>query len=301
MDDDSQPIGRVSPALLAEARLQLHWAAQAAAAPGKQILPHQDDFGEQSFRWMSGPRCLAQGLVEGARPFRSALRPAPPPLMLLDGEGAAIDELPLPGSTLEEAYGWLEAGVKRLLGRPLERPLERPGEIPAHPVGSEGLFGDGDGADMGAAFTEVGRWFAFADRLLGKLAARAPGASPVRCWPHHFDIATLIPLDAPGSAPRNPETARSIGVGLSPGDAGRAEPYFYVTPWPYPEKSGLPPLACGGVWNCEGWVGAVLPASVLVGATGEGDDVRAQAGCFLDSAVAACRRLLESPGDGASS
>jgi hypothetical protein len=299
MDDDWQPLGTVAPALLADARLQLHWAAQAAAAPGKQLLPHQADYGEQSFRWMRGPRALAQGLIEGARPFRSALRPAAPALVLLDGEGAAIEKLPLPGRTLEEVYGWLEGGIERLLGRPLERPLERPGELPAHPVGSGRPFGaPGALGEDDPAFAEVGRWFAFADQLLGELAARQPGASPVRCWPHHFDIATSIPLDPPGSR-EDPESARSIGVGLSPGDAGRAAPYLYVTPWPYPRDAELPAVDGGGVWHREGWMGAVLEGPALLDGVREGrgrGDARAQAERFLDSAVAACRRLLGTAG-----
>jgi hypothetical protein len=81
-------------------------------------------------------------------------------------------------------------------------------------------------------------------------------------------------------------------VGLSPGDAERSAPYFYVTPWPYPREAELPALDGGGAWNRDGWVGAVLEAAALL----DGGDARARAGCFLDSAVAACRRLLDETG-----
>lgn len=79
-----------------------------------------------------------------------------------------------------------------------------------------------------------------------------PRASAVRVWPHHFDIATLITLDD-GDA----ERARSVGVGLSPGDGGIPQPYFYVTPWPYPESKFGPKLPWNGYWHSKGWFGAV--------------------------------------------
>jgi hypothetical protein len=281
-----ETLGGVEPGKLVDARLQLHWAAQAVAAVGKQLLPHQSDFGEQSFQWLEGPRALAQEMVtSGAgRPFRSAIRLASPSLLFLDEEGEILRELPLEGRTLEEAYGWVKTEVEALLGRSLEQPLERPEGMPEHPVASGAPFAFRDLA----APAELARYFAGADRLLRRLQDRNPGASPVRCWPHHFDIATLIALD-PGA---DPEKARSIGVGLSPGDGGRPEPYFYVLPWPKPEGK-LPPLD-GGAWNAEGWVGAVLGATEITGAGSNGAQ-RSRMERFLDSAVAACRSLL---GDG---
>ncbi len=273
---DWETLGAVDPRELTEARLQLHWAAQAAAAVGKQLVPHQPDFGEQSFHWLPGARALAQRLVEGMRPFRSAVRPSPAALLLLDENGATLAELPLEGRSLDAVYEWVRVEVERLLGRPLEQPLERPGEdFPAHPVGCGAPFSTAD-----PAFAEVGRYFADADRALRAVAARHPGASPVRCWPHHFDLATLILLD-PGD---DPEKACSIGVGLSPGDGDIAEPYFYVLPWPAPATHALPELAGGGRWQTAGWVGAVLEASSFTGAGSNGAQAQ-QVEDFLASAV----------------
>jgi hypothetical protein len=78
-------------------------------------------------------------------------------------------------------------------------------------------------------------------------------------WPHHFDLASLVTLSGSG------EHATTIGLGFSPGDAGIDEPYFYVTPWPAPEAATLPALTIGR-WNTEGWTGAVLRASQIIGA-----------------------------------
>ena len=279
-----ETLGRVPLERLADARLQLHWAAQAASAVGKQLLDHQPDSSEQSFVWRDGPRALVQGAVPGPLPFRSGLRPARPALVLLDEGDRSIREHLLDSHTLEEAYAWLEGEIRGHLGRRLERPLERSGEeIPPHPVASGARFSAADSE----AFEEMGRWFFNAHHFLSAVAASNPGASPVRCWPHHFDIATRIALDPEGDA----ETARSINVGLSPGDAARAEPYFYATPWPHPQGKPFPELDGGGFWNTEGWTGAVLPASDLVRSP-RGEEQREQAERFVATAIAACRNLL---------
>jgi hypothetical protein len=283
---DWEPLGAVDPRELIGVRLQLHWMAQAAAAVGKQLLDHRPDFSEQSSQWSAGLRALVQDPVAGERPFRAGLRPSPPALLLAGGDGEILRELPLDGHTLEEAYGWMQGQVEGLLGRPLEQPLERPGELPPHPVSSGAPFSF-PGAD---ACAEIGRYFANADRLLQDVRTRNPGASTVRCWPHHFDIATLIALD-PGA---DAEAARSIGVGLSPGDDSFSEPYFYVLPWPAP-KGDLPEIAGGGWWHTEGWTGAVLEASRFTG-TGSNGAQAQRAEDFLNSAVAACRRLLGTGG-----
>jgi hypothetical protein len=281
-----ETLGAVPPGELAAARIELHWAAQAAAAPGRLLLPPQGDSGQQSFAWDGRDRVLAQGAVAAARPFRSALAFDPPALALLDETGADLASMPLSGHTLDEGYTWLERALEALLGRPLPGPLERPGELPPHDLGAGGSFSSG-----GPAFAELARYFAAFDGLLREVAAASPGASPVRCWPHHLDLATRIALDADAA---DPETARSIGVGMAPGDAARPAPYVYVTPWPYPGELAarhLPPLPCGGTWNTEGWLGAVLAAGPLV-AAGPGPAQREAAATFIGAAIAYCRGWL---------
>jgi hypothetical protein len=276
-----EEVGGVASGELIEARLTLHWAAQVACAPGKQLLPPQPDFRQQSFTWDPAAGALVQGVVAAPRPFRSALQIARLALALLDDRGGTLAELALAGRTLDEAYTWLQGEIEPLLGRPLAQPLERPGEgLPAHPVGAGARFERREPA----GFAEVARWFGNADRLLAEVRKENPDASPVRCWPHHFDLATLITLDAGA----DPESARSIGVGLSPGDAGRPEPYFYITPWPYPKDPALPALEGSGSWNTEGWLGAVLEARAIAGARDQEGEVRR----FLASAITAARQLV---------
>src|SRR5438067_767058 len=78
-----------------------------------------------------------------------------------------------------------------------------------------------------AQFEEMSKWFSNGAVILSDLVRSAPGASEVRCWPHHFDIGTLIQL--------SPD--RTIGVGLEPGDNDYNEPYFYVNMSPTPTAS----------------------------------------------------------------
>lgn len=293
-------LGGVPRARLVAARLQLHHAAQPAAAVGKLLLPHQEDYGEQSFRWAASSRCLAQGTVAAATPFRAALRPAPPALLLLSAQGV-LRELPLDGRTLDEVYGWLAARLGELLGRPLPGELERPAGLPGHPVAAGGCFDAGDDE----AFAELARLYGNADRVLEAWAATWPAASAVRCWPHHFDIATLASLtpaismdpmismmEADEPMPAAPEEGRTIGLGMVPGDEGRPGPYFYVTPWPRPEGRELPPLPAGGTWNTDGWLGAVLPAPSFMDPRQDAAVQAAAVESFLRSAADACRLLL---------
>jgi hypothetical protein len=287
---DWEPL-TMDPHTLLDARLQLHWAAQVAAAVGKQLLPPQADFSEQSLEWRDGPRVLAQGLVhgagDGAQPFRSAIRPYPPALLLLGPADEILRELPLAGQTLDAAYDWMRREVEALVGRPLAEPLARSEGIPSHPVATGAPFAFPDAA----AAAEVSHYIADAYLLLKDLMARED-SSHVRCWPHHFDIAILIQVDEPGT---DPEHARSLGVGLSPGDDAIPRPYFYLLPWPRPARpaESLPALDGGG-WHTEGWLGAVLDSTEFAG-TADPQQQRQRCERFLNSAVAACYELLEEP------
>jgi hypothetical protein len=122
--------------------------------------------------------------------------------------------------------------------------------------------------------------------VLTALAAQMPGASEVRCWPHHFDVGALVSLETQPDG----SLAKSIGLGLSPGDESYPEPYWYVSPWPYPAPSKLPALESGGRWHTEGFAAAILTGSELLSGPHDSQSERVQS--FLDSAVAAGRNAL---------
>jgi hypothetical protein len=262
-------------------RNQLHWAAQLCAAVAAALLEPQEDDSHTAFEWLHHQDgVLASGVLPGG--VRVALRPSRLDILLLDGSPAPLAVRPLDGRTFASALDDLTRAL-RSAAVPTDS-IDPPAmdHLPDDPVGR----GEPFSVQAADAFAELGRWFANADLVLREVR-KAERGSPVRCWPHHFDIATLIPL-ANGPAP---ETTRSIGVGMTPGDAYYAEPYWYVTPWPYPAEPRLPRLAGGGAWHTEQWLGAVLPGSRLAADDSPGRQADRLA-AFLDSAVSACRSML---------
>jgi hypothetical protein len=266
-------VGNIDPASLVDTRLQAHHAVQLVVALGISFLPAAANDSHTNLEWLPG-RALAGRTIPGRSPFRGALRLDPLILMMLDDSGDVLDEYRLAGRTLAQAFRWLQEAV-RAVGGPAERLTDRKHySIPPHPVGEGAQFLPDE-----ARGRELSAFFHGASLALGEIQARRPEASEVRCWPHHFDLATLLTL-APG---------RTVGAGLSPGDDSYAEPYYYVTPYPYP-KGPFPPLRTG-LWHTTNWVGAVLPASHLCRArTSEAQQDMIQ--FFLGDAIAGCESLL---------
>jgi hypothetical protein len=259
-----EKLGAVAPRALVAARQELHWGARLVASAGASLLPARADDSHTSMRWIADARALVGEPLAGDRTV--ALRLADQTLLVLVS-GRIADALALAGRTFADALAWL-SGV--LAAGAVAPP---PHALPDHPLAHGARFG----ADP-AALGELARWYEDAAGLLEEVQA-AEGAGPVRCWPHHFDIATLL----------GEGTARTIGVGLSPGDEELPAPYLYVTPWPYPRVDAPPALAGGGIWHTAGWFGALLPGEVLA----EGPEPAAQAArarAFVGSALAACKR-----------
>ncbi len=277
-------LGSRAPADLVQSRLVLHWAAQIPASIGYSLLDPQPDFGHLSLAWLPEARLLASPLAPTDPPIRAALRPSSLTLFVLDAHARPLRKFDLAGRTLQEGYAWLADAVEALTRSPLT--LTRPDhELPEHPAAHGGRL-NGAPPDL----EELARWYANAHRVLQSLSQAVPEASPVRCWPHHFDVAVLMQYEADV----DPEDARSIGVGCSPGDGSYAEPYWYVLPWPAPDPTRLPPLDGAGRWHTEGWVGAVLRGSDVVDAVSAADQAK-RVTAFANDAVAASRRVLDLP------
>ncbi|NNM31954.1 MAG: hypothetical protein HKO53_02760 [Gemmatimonadetes bacterium] len=268
-------LGGANAADVIDTRLVVHWAAQVVASVGAAHIPPQADDSHRNLGWSPTHRALLghpspAGLQVG-------IRPEPFALLVVGPSGAIAEEIALPGLTLDAAFQRVREAIAFHGGKDAE--LARPEyDLPPHPVA--------DGAEFPAlaAGDELARWFAGADHLLEKVRAEHHAAS-VRCWPHHFDLATLITLEASGDA----EKSKTVGVGMTPGDSGYPDPYWYVTPWPYPEDPKLGDLPRGH-WHTEGWVGAVLTGPDTVAA---GDDQEAAVLSFLDAAIQHGRRMIQ--------
>jgi len=260
---------------LSDARRQVHHAAQFAAAVGISYLPHEPDDSHTNLEWLPELAALASRVIPARAAFRLAVRPADLSLVLLDATGSAAASLPLDGHRIDEATAWIRTRVGERGADPVRYTLARHYEIPRHPVRDGAAFDTRDTA----SFDQLGRWLATGAAALESLRAATAGASHVRCWPHHFDIALLIDAG----------DGRTVGVGLEPGDAYYDEPYLYVNMYPQPPASALTPtLRAGGTWHTHEWIGAALAGSHLPA----GGAQRAAIDDFLASAVASARAIV---------
>jgi hypothetical protein len=260
---------------LTDARLQLHHAAQLPVAFAISYLEPQPDDSHTNLEWLPELGVLASNsFTDASAALRLAIRIEDLTLLFMRG-ASVVAELPLAGRTIAGAAEWITARLHDA-GLPADRfTLKKHYEIPAHAVAAGAAF-DAAPGDL----RQLAAWYEDGAVLLEALRSSSGDASPVRCWPHHFDIATLI----------TPGAGSSVGVGLEPGDAYYDEPYFYVNAQPQPAVEALPlALGGGGNWHTSEWIGAVLPASRLAG---DAPAQARQAAAFVESAVAACRMLV---------
>jgi hypothetical protein len=259
---------------LVDARLQFHHAAQLATALGISYLPAQPDDSHTNLEWLPEIEALASNAVREPTTLRLAVRPNPLAVLVLDETNSATATLLLNGRRLDGAALWIRSQLDEHGIDSARYTLRRHYTIPPHPVADHAAF---DATNAGE-FEQLAAWYSNAAGLFTALASATPGASVVRCWPHHFDIATLIEV----------ATGRTVGVGMEPGDVYYAEPYFYVnmSPQPAPDAARRA-LDGGGAWHTHEWIGAVLPASALATT-----NQQRQCKAFLRSAIAACSAIL---------
>lgn len=172
-------------------------------------------------------------------------------LLILDEERVSA-QCSLQGVTDIEAGGWLDTQLKQLGLR------ETRHAVMSYQLEVVPARYDFDRQTLRA----LGSWFSAGFRILPivieQLEATTVNKPTVRCWPHHYDVGGLMLLDDD-----DPETARSIGVGLSPGDNYYAEPYFYCNPWPVPPVQSLGEAPTGSRWHVDGFVSLVATATSL--------------------------------------
>ncbi|WP_219884757.1 hypothetical protein [Merismopedia glauca] len=269
----------LKPQDLTESRLQLHYAVQFIAAVGKALVPPKPDESHVSLGWNPQLNYFVSEIIPAAKPFQVALDLVTLTSLILDRKGNQIAEFPLDQKTLAEGINWLKGEINKLGAEAQKIALiDYPSDFPDSPLARGAVFD----ATQEPQRRELMGYYADTYLLLQDILATTQGSSPVHTWPHHFDMATLITL--PGMHDGEPMT---IGVGFSPGDTSYNEPYWYVTPWPYPETTNLPALEGGGFWHTENWVGAVLKAFEI-------KDKKVQIRDFLNSAVKAAQFLLQS-------
>ncbi|MEM9382920.1 MAG: hypothetical protein AAGB93_23425 [Planctomycetota bacterium] len=270
-------LGRVDPLALADVRVAAHHAAQPLAAAALRFVPAAPDDSHSNLLW-SPERGRFQGreLARGHRTFLEIERLA---IGLQDRDGEDVARFDLAGRTLGHAFAALEGALAAAGyddgGGPLGLPTY---ELPDSALRRGAAFP----TDATPASAELARWYANAASALRGVSTAQLGGVEVRGWPHHFDVAAFLAIDADA----DPEVARSVNLGFSPGDDAIREPYFYVAPWPVAADRALPPLTGGAAWHLDGFTAAVLRGTEVV-AAGEAERQEALACEALAGAVAA--------------
>lgn len=270
---------------LNEATEQVHRAAQFLSMAGKFFVPNQPDDSHTNMGWnLPCSRFEGHLLPTG---HRMALYPESMDLLLLDAEGAVAATYALPGKTWAEGVQW----VRETLGQwgiyAAAYEIDLHYELPDHAIHHGAPFQAPDSAGY-AAFSKV--------RSLGHLvmtewAGFFSEASPVRTWPHHFDIGSYMPLewDAEGAA------VKSISIGLSIADTYVDEYYFYLTHWSQADDisyESLVQLPACGFWNRKDFTGALLRLSDLMETDGSAQQYE-QVSVFMQEGLRASLDLLE--------
>src|SRR5262249_12870882 len=122
-------------------------------------------------------------------------------LVLLDSRsGVPAQPFPLNRQSDGKAREWIgqKLAARGIDPKALDSPS--PYELPLHSI-AKGVAYDAEGNADG--LTKLCCWFANAAISLAplrqRMGERKLTASPVRCWPHHFDLATLISFSAKAS------------------------------------------------------------------------------------------------------
>ncbi len=262
------------PTGLGQARALAHRAAQLVTMAARANLQPVPDDSHSNLGWNSETQSLVSHPLEDGGAQTHATLCFNPLRLGLTRNGQLAERFELDGITNADARGWLDTQLIRF-GLEAASKGALPYDLPKD-VADISTYST---KDLGEQLASLAAWFNTAHHVLSDFASSLsgfrPGASPVRCWPHHFDIATYVGLEQ-GSA----EAARGIGVGLSPGDESYNQPYFYVNPWPHLDPDKLPPAPAPGHWHRDGFVGAIATGEEILTLS----DIQSQLPLFVANA-----------------
>jgi hypothetical protein len=271
MAGDWSGLRQPAPGALTGAREVAHCAVQWATKAARANLPAAPDDSHSALSWDAG-----MGALESASlPWGTRVGVQLGLLELIVTQDGKAETLALDGCTTGTVNDWLDLKLAARGLKPASA-AKLPYEVAHRPLKN----------DPGLA--ALAGWFAAAAEVLEEVRAKTasirPGPGPVRCWPHHFDIAVLVSFDAGGG-----ESARSIGIGVSPGDQYYPQPYAYVSPYPAPRNPKLPALPPAGHWHTRDFFAAVATGEALLAER----DPRAALLAVIDSAFEAGRGWLD--------
>ena len=212
---------------LEDARKALHQAVQLVGAVPRRLLPVDPTDVTASLPWNSERKAFQSISVPEDGDVQVGLNIADFELFVVKGSQKEAG-LSLVGKSVLEALDWLKTSLGNLGLDSGALNLELPYAIDTYDY-SLPLQAKAE------ALEEYALLYDHIYQELVRIKETSPKTYDIRCWPHHFDLATLIPLATNDKG----EVTQSTGIGLSPGDEGIPEPYVYVNIWPNVELSGL--------------------------------------------------------------
>ncbi len=281
--------GHHEPDALVDAWRQVHYACQAVAEAGKGWGEASDDDSHSALIWLPDTERLpdqffAGTMVHGERDARTLLRPWDMKLFIVDGRGAPIDTADAVGRTVGELIAWVRQALETHIGEPKQHAEPAP-DLPEHGLGDGAAFAEPNQL----AVAEIIRFYANTDAILQRAALLLEATDEPKAWPHHFDIATLATIDTDPDG----SMTRTIGIGLTPPDAGSDTGYWYVAPWSRQNgasTSDWPSLTLGAWKPRED----SMPMAVLsvdeVTSTEDRAEQHRRVAAFIAEAYNACRR-----------
>ena len=258
---------------LRDARLLAHYGTQWLARAARAYVPARPDDAHTSLGWDDEFR----GLVTHPLSDGSRLGLRVPDLTLAVLGGAS---LPLDGRADTEVRAWF-GGLLRERGLdPAKLDAASPYAMPHHAIALGARYCTEELADPLKA---LAIWFsnghAMLDAIRQGLVKRRLKAPEVRCWPHHFDMDSLLSLGR----------GRAVGSGFCPGDEFCDEPYFYISIYPEPYIPSLPLLPPVGHWHSYKFIAALAPAHKIVASLDQPRDVAG----FFDISIGAALDALQ--------
>ena len=229
---------------------QLAYASQFVAAVGYTLAPATADDSHTAMQWNVEKQWLEGIEITATTSFKVVLTIPQLTLCIITESNVVSSEFKLHKQTNQQAFAWLTKQLHELQpdGAVLKLIEYDYDPLPEYPVAHGAAF---DASDV-EAFSEYAHYF---DNVLLILASYrgSNDATPLRVWPHHFDIALEIP------APQKEHEDATIGLGLCPTDSSHPAPYWYMATYPYTDPSNTSELTPPGSWYVgTSWQGAAL-------------------------------------------
>jgi len=259
---------------LENAKLNLHYCALILASTAHSLIEHKDDDSHTCLYFNKSLNGFKTDLLFDD--YQVAIQINSLTLLISKGSDT-IEELSLGGKTLADAFNWLNDKFKSIKADTAVITQRTYDDFPQHEIGSNGSF---DSAIHGG-LSQLGSQYYLAFELLSEISSAHKEASIVQTWPHHFDMATLLTF--------NTGDTKYIGAGFSPGDVHIKQPYYYVNPFPFPEKNKLQELDSLGEWYTRGFNGIVLPYDKIETVPDKAIEIKK----YLNNSIAVCKNILQ--------